>query len=89
MLQCYQNVMRFWLDKGVDGFRIDAVSFLYERQDLKDAPLGPNGKQDKAGYTQHLDESLEEAKEWRTVLDEYKKKDGVTRYNNNCFFALL
>jgi maltose alpha-D-glucosyltransferase/alpha-amylase len=26
------NIMRFWLDMGVDGFRADAVPYLYERE---------------------------------------------------------
>ncbi len=26
------NVMRFWLDLGVDGFRVDAVPYLFERE---------------------------------------------------------
>lgn len=31
--------MLFWLDKGVDGFRIDAASHLIEDQLLRDEPI--------------------------------------------------
>jgi len=35
------NVMKFWLDRGVDGFRIDALNFLMHDLDLRDNPPAP------------------------------------------------
>jgi alpha-glucosidase len=34
--------LRFWLDKGVDGFRVDAVSWLSRDKQLRDEPLNPH-----------------------------------------------
>lgn len=33
--------MRFWLDRGVDGFRLDAVNFIFHQQALDDNPARP------------------------------------------------
>jgi len=68
--------MRFWLDKGVDGFRVDAVPHLCEDTRYLDEPLtgNPNpedyGYTDKA-YTKDQPRTYEMVKEWRQVLDEY------------------
>ncbi len=32
------NVIRFWLDKGVDGFRLDVIHMLYQDFDLRNNP---------------------------------------------------
>jgi alpha-glucosidase len=39
------DVVRFWLDLGVDGFRLDAIATIYEHPDLPDhtLPVGPDG----------------------------------------------
>lgn len=34
------SAIRFWLDRGVDGFRLDSISDLFEDQRLRDEPLG-------------------------------------------------
>lgn len=34
------DVMRFWLDRGVDGFRLDAIGSLFEAEDLPDSRTG-------------------------------------------------
>ncbi|MDP4575896.1 alpha-amylase family glycosyl hydrolase [Qipengyuania sp. G39] len=35
------DVMRFWLDRGVDGFRIDALNFAMHDPQLRDNPPAP------------------------------------------------
>ena len=35
------EVMRFWLDRGVDGFRIDALNFAMHDPELRDNPPAP------------------------------------------------
>ena len=41
LLACYllKEVLRFWLDRGVDGFRVDAIQTLFEDENLLDEPL--------------------------------------------------
>ena len=29
-----EAILQFWLERGVDGFRVNSVAFLYENQDL-------------------------------------------------------
>lgn len=35
------DVMRFWLDRGVDGYRIDALNFAMHDPELRDNPPAP------------------------------------------------
>ena len=39
-----QDVLRFWLDLGVDGFRADAVRWMSKDPELRDDPLAPSFK---------------------------------------------
>jgi alpha-glucosidase len=38
-------VLAFWLDRGVDGFRVDAIHHLFEAQDLPDNPPNPDWRE--------------------------------------------
>ncbi len=64
-----KSILRFWLDKGVDGFRCDVITLLAKTAGL------PNGKPSIAltGSEHYLDgeRMLELLGELRTVLDEY------------------
>lgn len=45
----YGNTMKFWLERGVDGFRIDTVNKYSKRQDYVDAPVtDPNSPHQSA-----------------------------------------
>ena len=70
------DAMRFWLDRGVAGFRIDAVSRLFEDPNLHDDPIlpGKNAYGDPNiahKYTDNLPEVHEVLREMRKVVDEY------------------
>ncbi|XP_021925052.1 maltase 2-like isoform X2 [Zootermopsis nevadensis] len=66
-----KNVLRYWLDKGVDGFRVDAVPHLFE---------GPIDAPDsETSAPTHLPETYEMVAEWRKVMDEKSVEYGRTK----------
>jgi alpha-glucosidase len=74
--QAMMDVLRFWMDRGVAGFRIDAVSRLYEDANLHDDPLlpGTNAYGDpniEHKYTDNLPEVHDSLREMRHVVDQY------------------
>nr|XP_019557019.2 maltase 2 [Aedes albopictus] len=77
-----KNVMRYWLDLGVDGFRIDAVQWLFEHEQFLDEPVSGNSQDPLMPeyldhvYTQNLPETVDMVYQWRAVMDEYKKEHG-------------
>jgi alpha-glucosidase len=42
--EAIKDVMRFWLERGVDGFRVDAVPFMAKDPELRDDPKNPHYK---------------------------------------------
>jgi alpha-glucosidase len=70
------GVMRFWLDRGVAGFRIDAVSRLFEDPQLHDDLIlpGTNSYGDpniKHAFTDDLPEVHDVLREMRRLADSY------------------
>ncbi|XP_011497118.1 PREDICTED: maltase 1-like [Ceratosolen solmsi marchali] len=73
-----EEILKFWLNKGVDGFRIDAVSFLYEDDRFLDEPLtGLHGftKNDREYlytiYTKNDPRDFEIVANWRKVINNW------------------
>ncbi|XP_055632787.1 maltase 2-like isoform X2 [Toxorhynchites rutilus septentrionalis] len=77
-----KDVMLFWLEKGVAGFRIDAVNHLFEVEDFRDEPeTGTDRDPLSYGFTHHyytkdLPGSYDLIYQWRDVLDDWKKQNG-------------
>ncbi|MEG9524469.1 MAG: alpha-amylase family glycosyl hydrolase [Hyphomicrobiales bacterium] len=72
------EVLRFWLDRGVDGFRVDAVPHLVEDDLLREDPPGDlagEGLPVQAGvrhaFTSDRPETHACAAAWRRLLDRY------------------
>jgi len=57
------DVMRFWLDRGVDGFRIDAVHQIMKDPQLRDNPPNPAYQPSAAGA-----QGIAPAREYDTQL---------------------
>jgi alpha-glucosidase len=38
------DVARFWLDRGVDGFRLDVINYLFHDRTLADNPVAPHDR---------------------------------------------
>lgn len=77
------NTVRFWLKKGVDGFRLDIFNVIYKDAQFRDNPFmmkavpsetDPSGFFQKALYTINQPESFAFAKELRAVCNEFGDK---------------
>lgn len=71
--------MRFWLERGVDGFRLDALNFLMHDLEMRDNPPAPNDGRRKTRpfdfqlklFNQSHPDILNFIKRVRAVCDEY------------------
>ncbi len=66
--------MRFWLDIGVDGFRLDVINHIYKDNQLKSNPYTIGRRpydMQKHIYDKDLPECINVAKDMRKVVDSY------------------
>ena len=85
--QAILDECRFWLDKGVDGFRLDVINYIYHDKELRN---NPPKDPEKHGYATQLEkndpysdqwhiydksrpEALEFVEEFRRMTDEYPR----------------
>ena len=70
------NVMKFWLDRGVAGFRLDAIPTLFEDEQLRNEPeTGGTNEQGDPNldeiYTANLPEVHGVLRQMRAMVDKY------------------
>ena len=78
------DVTRFWLDRGVDGFRLDTINFYVHDAELRSNPALPKEKRNaniapsvnpynhqEHLYSKNRPENLDFLKRFRALLDEY------------------
>ena len=78
------GITRFWLDRGVDGFRLDTINFYFADKELRDNPplapekrnaniapsVNPYNHQEHV-YSKNRPENLDFLARFRSLLDEY------------------
>jgi alpha-glucosidase len=82
------GVARFWLDRGVDGFRIDVAGAVMKDPELRDNPINENPTNFNLGPEwarqlhihdfEHPD-VYDVWRRFRRVVDEYDRRDGRER----------
>ena len=84
------DIVRYWLERGVDGFRLDTVNFYIHDKLLRDNPPLPESerndntapKVNPYNFQDHLydktqPENIDFLKRFRALLDEYPGKTAV------------
>jgi alpha-glucosidase len=75
------DVMRFWLDRGVDGLRVDVLWLLIKDEQFRDNPINPDWKAEDLPwarqvrlYSEDREEVHEVVREMRAVIDNYAER---------------
>ena len=73
--------MRFWLDRGVDGFRVDVIWLMLKDEQFRDEPPNPHAGPDARPfdridhiYTASVEGIHDIVRQMRAVLDEYDER---------------
>ncbi|MFI1161841.1 glycoside hydrolase family 13 protein [Streptomyces sioyaensis] len=78
----FDDVLRFWLDRGVDGFRIDVAVGLFKHPALPDSP-DPAADEEARDAVNPLAWNQPEVhqvwRRWRAICDMYTASDGRER----------
>ncbi len=74
----FDDVLRFWFDRGVDGFRIDVAHGLAKHPELADWCLHPDDPSDYNGHAWNRPEVHEVHRRWRKIAESYDPERELT-----------
>ncbi|MFI2263599.1 glycoside hydrolase family 13 protein [Streptomyces tubercidicus] len=78
----FDSVLRFWLDRGVDGFRIDVAAGLFKHPELPDSadPSADERTRDSVNPLAWNQPEVHQVwRDWRALCEEYTARDGRDR----------
>jgi alpha-glucosidase len=91
------SVLRFWLERGVDGFRLDTVNYYFHDRDLRSngplppgngpSPHNPYEMQDHL-YSKSRPENLDWLERMRALMDEYDARMLVGEVGDNALRSI-
>ena len=68
----FDSILRFWFDRGVDGFRIDVADSMAKDASLPDVTGDPEVREKYVGHPTYDQPGVHDIhRRWRTVADEY------------------
>jgi alpha-glucosidase len=83
VLEEFDSILRFWFDRGIDGFRIDVADSMSKDDTLPDViePRVPGQPANKYPGHPHWDrdEVHDIHRRWRRIADEYRDRPGRSR----------
>lgn len=82
--QAMHDVLRYWFERGVDGFRIDVMGMIVKHPDLADNPTNPKwheGERERSSQiwanNRNYPDVYDAVKRIRAVFDEYPERMAV------------
>lgn len=75
--EAFTDILRFWFDRGVAGFRIDVAHGLYKDAELRDNPPETSGNPlagrfgQQQAYNANRPETHQVYRDWRRIADSY------------------
>jgi alpha-glucosidase len=69
--EMFVDVLRFWFNRGIDGFRLDVAHGLVKHPDLLDWPAGEDGVVTYNAHMWNQPEVHQIYRQWRTLADSY------------------